>query len=525
MGMSATQARYLNLISQQSDLEFQGQQINESRTTLSEQTNNLYSQLQNLAVPTPPHTSDFTTIQYSGSLGADNFTIGKVIPSGSTYTVNLNYQKAGNSTYSAGKAEIKDTPAKVYAIPLSASETQSETVTPVLTNGIIGAGNTVEDGTQILHKVSSQSDLEACLAEDSAASVYVQQNGKFLPKDSSALSDADFKAGVYVKMAAQNNETSDEAGNTTTNPNYNAETDHIYKGEGTAEKITPGINFEQISSYYVNDGTGIKHASTSDFDYNATTKVYEFRSDKTYYKGATEGTSGATEFDNPDFVEGVGKSLNGNPLMEAESGLDTYLSGEQKTSAIEALRNGFPEYSNYSDSELLALFYVSFSTEGSLKVPHFTKINEVEGNLPNGSQSKWAEFFDITTTGTYTKTSTYDNCELTFDTSGRITKIAIPVTSDKGEIVYHTVELTATSVTDEQAYNDAYNEYEYSKYEYDQEQTKINAQMSIIQEEDKKLELKLQRLDNERTQITTEIEALEKVINDNIESSYKTFSG
>ena len=47
----------------------------------------------------------------------------------------------------------------------------------------------------------------------------------------------------------------------------------------------------------------------------------------------------------------------------------------------------------------------------------------------------------------------------------------------------------------------------------------------IIQQEDRNLELKLQRLDNERTQITTELEAVEKVINDNIESSYKTFSG
>ena len=49
--------------------------------------------------------------------------------------------------------------------------------------------------------------------------------------------------------------------------------------------------------------------------------------------------------------------------------------------------------------------------------------------------------------------------------------------------------------------------------------------MSIIQAQDKKLELKLQRLDNERTQITTELEALKKVVGDNIEKTYKTFSG
>ena len=56
-------------------------------------------------------------------------------------------------------------------------------------------------------------------------------------------------------------------------------------------------------------------------------------------------------------------------------------------------------------------------------------------------------------------------------------------------------------------------------------QQEINAKTEIIQQEDRNLELKLQRLDNERTQITTEIEAVDKVINDNIEGSYKTFSG
>ena len=68
-------------------------------------------------------------------------------------------------------------------------------------------------------------------------------------------------------------------------------------------------------------------------------------------------------------------------------------------------------------------------------------------------------------------------------------------------------------------------QYEYKQYEYDKLQQEINAKTEIIQQEDRNLELKLQRLDNERTQITTEIEAVEKVINDNIESTYKTFSG
>ena len=114
-----------------------------------------------------------------------------------------------------------------------------------------------------------------------------------------------------------------------------------------------------------------------------------------------------------------------------------------------------------------------------------------------------------------------------FDEQGRITKISIPTYDETtGQVIsYRDVALKAETVTDELAYQDAYAQYEYKQYEYDKLQQEINAKTEIIQQEDRNLELKLQRLDNERTQITTELEAVEKVINDNIESSYKTFSG
>ena len=128
--------------------------------------------------------------------------------------------------------------------------------------------------------------------------------------------------------------------------------------------------------------------------------------------------------------------------------------------------------------------------------------------------------------GTYTKSEEVDGCKLTFDVQGRITAISFPEYDSSGNVVaYRDVELTAKTVTDEAAYQDAYNQYEYKQYEYDKAQQDINRKTEIIQQEDRNLELKLQRLDNERTQITTEIEAVEKVIQENIESSYKTFSG
>ena len=74
MGMSASQARYLALIAQQSNLEYQGQQINQERTVLSQQVSDLYNTLLGMEVPTPPSTQDYSTIVYEGSMGAANYT-------------------------------------------------------------------------------------------------------------------------------------------------------------------------------------------------------------------------------------------------------------------------------------------------------------------------------------------------------------------------------------------------------------------------------------------------------------------
>ena len=84
---------------------------------------------------------------------------------------------------------------------------------------------------------------------------------------------------------------------------------------------------------------------------------------------------------------------------------------------------------------------------------------------------------------------------------------------------------TVVEVVDNNAYEDAYNQYLYKQYLYDQELQVINAQTEIIQQQDKALELQLNQLDTEQNEISTEMEALDKVLGDNVEDSYKTFGG
>ena len=184
-----------------------------------------------------------------------------------------------------------------------------------------------------------------------------------------------------------------------------------------------------------------------------------------------------------------------------------------------------PDGTPYQPSD----FYVYFDDKGSANFVLKSDMNDGNDN---------ATTYAYTANGQYSKPTTYNDCLLTFDpSSGRITEISFPnyatTVDENGNKVYDytkiesytTMALTANTVTDEVAYNEAFAKYEYAQYEYDKKQQEINAKTEIIQQQDRNLELRLQRLDTQRTQITTELEAIEKVMNDNIESSYKSFSG
>jgi predicted RNase H-like nuclease (RuvC/YqgF family) len=81
------------------------------------------------------------------------------------------------------------------------------------------------------------------------------------------------------------------------------------------------------------------------------------------------------------------------------------------------------------------------------------------------------------------------------------------------------------TITDEAAYNDAMNQYNYENAVYDKTIQDINAKTSIIQQQDQQLELRLKQLDTERNAMVSEIEAVQKVVKDNVDKSFKTFSG
>ncbi len=58
MGMAASQARFLQLTARRSNIEYQGQQINQQRLALANASAGLFEKMLTLAVPTPPSSQD-----------------------------------------------------------------------------------------------------------------------------------------------------------------------------------------------------------------------------------------------------------------------------------------------------------------------------------------------------------------------------------------------------------------------------------------------------------------------------------
>lgn len=109
------------------------------------------------------------------------------------------------------------------------------------------------------------------------------------------------------------------------------------------------------------------------------------------------------------------------------------------------------------------------------------------------------------------------------DTSGRYKSILIYTQDKDGKDIETEYLLEVASTTDERAYNDAMNQYNYEKQIYDQTIQNVNSKLAQVQAQDKSLELKLKQLDTEQSAIVTEMEAVQKVISKNVSDTFKTF--
>ncbi len=179
----------------------------------------------------------------------------------------------------------------------------------------------------------------------------------------------------------------------------------------------------------------------------------------------------------------------------------------------------------YGDSDW-AVRYTQNTTTGAY-VPQFYKVDDLRDAMYDADTSNTQSHIPAFTPGSEKKTEEIKNVSsrVEQDSTGRLINITLYpdyVDADNpGEGVSYA--LTTNTIADQEKYNDAMNQYEYEKYQYDQTINEINAKIAIIQSQDKNLELRLKQLDTEQNAIQTEMDAVTKVIQKNVETTFKTF--
>lgn len=74
------------------------------------------------------------------------------------------------------------------------------------------------------------------------------------------------------------------------------------------------------------------------------------------------------------------------------------------------------------------------------------------------------------------------------------------------------------------ASNNLDDEYDSDKLVYDAELTRVNSKLEKYHNEDRILEMQLKNIDSQHNAVQTEIEAVKKVIDKNIDMTFKTFA-
>lgn len=228
------------------------------------------------------------------------------------------------------------------------------------------------------------------------------------------------------------------------------------------------------------------------------------------YVTTTEGSTTTSAYWLTNGASG-GQAINQQQLTQCTTTSTTY--NTDKT-ALDTIVAGAGKGTNLATDYAKGIDNIYKYTSTSGTTYYYAK-TDLDAMPINGSKASLTDYYAATINQQQTVT---EKANITQNTSGRFSTIKLASQPS------NTMDLTTSSKTNENAYNDAMNQYTYNQQSYEQTVNSINAKTSIIQQEDKQLELRLRQCDTEQQALSTEMDAVKKVIDKNIESTFKTFA-
>ncbi|MBR6098681.1 hypothetical protein IKP85_02935 [bacterium] len=493
MGMAASQARFLGLTARQNNVEFEGQQINQQRTMLSNQSANYYNDLLGMTVPTPPSVDSYTKTVYTFNDGSLTNTLTSMLAqSNGTYIVS--YLSKWQDDYT----------------PVAAA------------TSVVGRSGAAPDYTYSIGAAELRKLGDITYIPPQAGDTW---NGKTLYADAN---------GLYVK----NNQCSQREIDSL---------EYYYFNPDMSQWATNPADPE--GAYYIDANGDYQEVSIYGVDKDGSNYSYEDESGQTHNLNLSDVTMCFEDSTADDGLRFVEIDQDGDYVKELNPGQDErhYLTQQEIDAASKPDTTSFPQIAGKTDEEILGMmkeeaawaklleqkygytdWLVRYVTDMTTKVekPYFYSADQLaQADYDQNGMSLSA--ISCYTMGSEQKVEEFkgiEGCKLEKDSSGRYINLSIPRTDENGNTIYTNFALTTETSTDQDAYNDAMNQYEYDKYLYDQSVENINSKIEVIQAEDKNLELRLKQLDTEQKAINTEKEAVSKIIEKNTSDTFKTFS-
>jgi len=625
MGMAASQARYLALVARKSNCEYEGQQINQSRLLLANQTANLFNQMLGLTVPVPPSTQDFTKTQYSFSDGSHSFVIDdwKQLSTNDpeyNYMVNAHYytdvytgsmkrmsdpqvqmsnpgapvaqiedienamvelrraEAEANAKYNYWQ-EVKTTNEARIADYMRAARRYNETrsindgllcttvLAPNETNGVtvykfaendtdykgykITAFTDIDDAsfptgytdeaeivlTNIKDMVTSGiitlDELNAALLEASGNEWFIHDVSE-LDFDPGATTYSDAHKYILGTFALLETGTANLTGDV-----VNDVVPTQYDGENSiAQYLVLAKDLADLDDAIRNGNTGSISGFPIEFancDPDAGVEPDNFQT-AAYYAGEIETLQDEIDTCHTAYVNAQNdynaalaayNALNqpeyiGNCPLTYLDTLDEDQEIELKQVVKDMIAQGInTDIINHFDANGNYLGGVySFSLYGTTYYTTYNNLMDAYNSQGVSNNLIDDQYRMPYYNASYISTRVDEKGKALLETDGAGRFTTIRFENDSA-----TYTLNVETITDDAAYEDAMNKYYYENALYDKKVQDINAKTSIIQREDQELELRLKQLDTEQNALKTEIDAVSKIVKDNVESSFKTFGG
>lgn len=468
MGMAASQARYLGLTARKTNVEYEGQQINQARTALGNQSANLWNQMLGLTIPTVPSITNYTTLQYSFNDGINTYVVSDIQSVDKKDADGTEYNKL--VTYYFYEDVYK-------GVETTNSNPQVQKTTTTTTKTETKTGTTVDASANDVFKWDT-----------ATGKLRIKDNtGNFIDSDYSTtpLDTNSKEYKDYVEAYAHSNNGAEFTGNLYMYTGYDADGNAITKY--TTElydntTMTPDTETDVANNIVNPDGTYQEEVTTTTDSYklgNSTAEVVTL-ADPTSLVDQTALQQIINDFGK---AGGITKAMvdAGEVYKYEKNGNTYYVTKAELNDCVAKTKHKEDPYSISSGMDYQPSLTQYYATTMKEKITNtdYAVMDDASG-------------------------------------SGRFANMKLKNMSTN-------FELKAEETTNQAAYNDAMNQYYYDLNQYEKQMSDINAKTSLIQEQDRTLELRLKQLETEQKALTTEMEAVKGVLQKNVESTFGTF--